>query len=1757
MSQTVERVKTLFDKLENEKNSELFSLCVTQVALLYAREPIPLHLIIFNAIRKMIVSKQTFKRQIGAALFERIIDQISLNQIESDFFFESSLLKFDIIEFIDSLDKHKREKGKSENNFENFVNLDIVSSTHDSVTRFFSKKENFLFSKSEKSIQAKEKASKLKLSGEADEIYIDQISRKIERNEDLNFFDKTEADSPTHSLKKVKKTMLVEQEKSEVIAKSGAPKWTSIFDSVFQIARYLVFHVNWEFRHGALLIFRAVSRKFDRIISICGIYKDIEVLNIERNQEKHITKINSRSIADISRGINEDIKQKCLILLALDRFSDFLNDKSNMTNRALGAEILVTLFGNVPNVEDFYFLFEFLFLPTKKHDWEPKQAYIFLLKKLIEKDYPSTMQKEISANALKCGIDSNTHRNISLNENDKMEIEFEDSHQIYPSSQSKILRKKFIESMATMILDIMSEHEEVTDIATQFCTSVAKSDFWPITTSFSKTFQQKLILKLLEIDDIGYLPKAVFENFSVMLLKNELSDLIIENFEDLMRKFLFHDNSEVRQEIFIFLANLLTHSIFKLTLSNLKFIYVALVFYYIMKKEESSQEFEEQSKIDEETKSLVTILKKLLLQVKNLEVVQELIFIIFKIQEKQDFREVISDLDVNFSYNIEKSLKISHFDTVELIIRLLDAFDSSQISQLLKNLNSSSQKNSLVLIPFLFHKHGCENILNNTLLELLDADLKSINLIYFNKELQNILQELDNFLCNEIIEISLPDFPTLESIIEQILTITDDHLNLKANISELHNCIVKTNKEILVLMEEGKISFTKNNLIMVLEKKLIPRFRELFEFGSNCVLLLKAGAAAGYLEKCCLGTNKIQFNMNNKLLGPFLTLCSGRLSPFFAHLFSEILFKLIPIYKNEEKQPNNKLIESVLRRSIDNKHSGQNFKQYIGLIFQNFGETAVNIFPNLESIFIEGHLCSLFIDHIIKVQNAEKELAYVDRILSALKSGKLSKKQHFESILCGTFEALHSQMLVGRNKQMDDFLKWILVELKQKNSVIFSALKTLLDLSKKNFLPYAKIFLKEVIVSVNDSTIQDKSAVFEVFSMMLTLSHIDVESSIAGLLSPQLAKMHVEGKNFLFEFKNPSNFAVDIVPILDSKLKSVTLREYQVEGIKWIYFLFKYGLSCILCDDMGLGKTIQSLCSIALIHKQILNELDSEPINRIDSQGTKNSRPISLIICPNSLITHWRNECVNYIDNRVLNPVYLLGNSLSEEYPLSKFAQDRPEASLFITSYNILNKIREFFDIRFKIAVIDEAHLIKNPKNKTSQTVKLVQSDLRLALTGTPIQNKVTELWSVFDFLMPQYLGKNEEFNKEFKSLLEMSLLTIDLSKMHLSESQKIILETLHRKVLPFIMRREKTNVLKDLPDKIIQDYHCEMTDYQTALYDHFEKDSKIQDKVQQTPGENNESVKMSFFTLLSAMRKILNHPSLLNDKQDKPEKNKKKTAKPKKSSQQEKMAAEDKLEDVVLQKRSGFDQILKDLLNEKFSQSFFNASGKFIGLRDLLSNLNFNEDDPVSCIENDNKILMFTRSNGTLKLLEEFFTRTFPFMKVMSMNKSQNQFQRAEIVDKFNNEHVAKVLLLTPKIGGLGLNLSSANIVIMFDHDFNPMNDLQAMDRAHRLGQKKTVNVFRMITQGTIEEQIMGIQKFKMSVAQTVINAENNSIKNIQDSNFLGLIDSFAQQNVQDNSTDNNGELLKAFGSIGKYLKNTDLQEIWDEDEYDREFLD
>lgn len=303
-----------------------------------------------------------------------------------------------------------------------------------------------------------------------------------------------------------------------------------------------------------------------------------------------------------------------------------------------------------------------------------------------------------------------------------------------------------------------------------------------------------------------------------------------------------------------------------------------------------------------------------------------------------------------------------------------------------------------------------------------------------------------------------------------------------------------------------------------------------------------------------------------------------------------------------------------------------------------------------------------------------------------------------------------------------------------------------------------------------------------------------------------------------------------------------------------------------LCIDMGLGKTLQSICILSSKHFE-----RAERHKETRSPDTVHLP--SLIVCPPTLTGHWYYEVLKYAEN--LRPVLYTGNARERSRLLPKLTT----YDVVITSYEVVrNDIAQLGELHWLYCILDEGHVIKNAKTKLTKAVKCIRAQHRLILSGTPIQNNVLELWSLFDFLMPGFLGTEASFNERFgKPILSnrdgkakngeagTSFRLRTLSSSHISPLlAALALEALHKQVLPFLLRRLKEDVLHDLPPKIIQDYYCELSEVQKYLYDNFGKSQALASAEEAVQSGGGDKQQQHIFQSLQYLRKLCNHPAFV-----------------------------------------------------------------------------------------------------------------------------------------------------------------------------------------------------------------------------------------------------------------------------------------------------
>jgi TATA-binding protein-associated factor len=590
----------------------------------------------------------------------------------------------------------------------------------------------------------------------------------------------------------------------------------------------------------------------------------------------------------------------------------------------------------------------------------------------------------------------------------------------------------------------------------------------------------------------------------------------------------------------------------------------------------------------------------------------------------------------------------------------------------------------------------------------------------------------------------------------------------------------------------------------------------------------------------------------------------------------------------------------------------------------------------------------------------------------------------------------------------------------------------LIHVMEDAILPYVIFLITPVLGRMSDSDNDIRLLATTSFATLVKL--VPLESGIPD--PPGLPESLLKGRDRERKFVAQMLDAKKVEPFEIPVGIKATLRSYQQDGVNWLAFLNRYNLHGILCDDMGLGKTLQTLCMVASDHHLRAEEFAKS--------GDPNSRRLpSLIVCPPTLSGHWQQEIRQYAP--FLSCVAYVGSP-----PIrGQYRNELDKVDIVITSYDICRNDADVLKpINWNYCVLDEGHLIKNSKSKTSQAVKQFSSNHRLILSGTPIQNNVLELWSLFDFLMPGFLGSEKVFQERFAKPIAASRFAKSSSKEQ--ERGALAIEALHKQVLPFLLRRLKEEVLDDLPPKILQNYYCDLSELQRNLFDDFTK--RQGKEIQSKAGNADRESKQHIFQALQYMKKLCNSPALVV---------KGPTNKAYEPTQQYLKKNNTTIEDIVHAPKLG---ALKDLLVD---------CG--IGAADVANDKSANANGDMPEAVSQHRALVFCQMKEMLDMVQHnVLEKLLPSVQFMRLDGGVEPTKRQEIVNKFNSDPSYDVLLLTTSVGGLGLNLTGADTVIFVEHDWNPQKDIQAMDRAHRIGQKKVVNVYRIVTRGTLEEKIL-----------------------------------------------------------------------------------
>lgn len=490
---------------------------------------------------------------------------------------------------------------------------------------------------------------------------------------------------------------------------------------------------------------------------------------------------------------------------------------------------------------------------------------------------------------------------------------------------------------------------------------------------------------------------------------------------------------------------------------------------------------------------------------------------------------------------------------------------------------------------------------------------------------------------------------------------------------------------------------------------------------------------------------------------------------------------------------------------------------------------------------------------------------------------------------------------------------------------------------------------------------------------------------------------YLKNKNLEKYIKKIKNLSVE--EYNGSLLSNVKLRDYQKFGIQWLESLSKIKLGGILADDMGLGKTLQV---IALLTKL---KLESP----------------SLIIVPKTLLYNWEEEIKKYSPKLKL---LIVEGSISQRKKILKKMKD---FDIIITSYSLFRSDIDIYEnFQFSYCFLDEAQHIKNPTINLTRAIKSVNAKYRFALTGTPIENNLSELWSIFDFIMPGYLGNHSYFSKNFINPI-------------MKQNDKYALESLNFHIKPFILRRMKKDVLLELPPKIETTQLCELDEEQKKLYQSQLEIAKREIEME-IKNEGLAKSQIKIFSLLTRLRQICCHPKL-------------------------------------------------------FIDNYKHESGKFESLFELFDDL----------ISSNHKTLVFSQFTTMLKLISAELKKKG--IEHYYLDGNMKAKDRLELVNSFNNGNTA-IFLISLKAGGTGLNLVGSDTVIHVDPWWNPSVENQASDRAHRIGQKNSVQVIKLITKGTIEEKIMKLQDKKKKLIDNVLKNEGSLISSFSEEDIKNLFD-------------------------------------------------
>ena len=469
------------------------------------------------------------------------------------------------------------------------------------------------------------------------------------------------------------------------------------------------------------------------------------------------------------------------------------------------------------------------------------------------------------------------------------------------------------------------------------------------------------------------------------------------------------------------------------------------------------------------------------------------------------------------------------------------------------------------------------------------------------------------------------------------------------------------------------------------------------------------------------------------------------------------------------------------------------------------------------------------------------------------------------------------------------------------------------------------------------------------------------------------------------------------------------LRNYQKNGFLWLKTLMQNGFGGILADDMGLGKTLQVITLLLTVYQEQKEKQAFQETERI----------FALIVAPASLIYNWQNEILHFAPE--LPIVMITGNAAERKEKI----KDAKSEQILVTSYDLLKRdLEEYKKKKFQIQVIDEAQYIKNASAQATKAVKSIVSGFKIALTGTPIENRLSELWSIFDYLLPGFLYYYSRFREEFETPI-------------IGNESKEAMERLKRMIQPFVLRRLNKDVLTDLPVKLEEVVYANLEGEQKELYTaHVGRFKLFLENQSET---ELKTAKLFVLSELTKLRQLCCNPAILYE---------------------DYKAESAKLELCI--------ETIK------------------------------------TAAEGGHKVLVFSQFTSNFELLEQRLEEEqLAWYRLTGSTKKE---ERIALVEQFNQNQVP-VFLISLKAGGTGLNLTAADIVIHYDPWWNLAVQNQATDRAHRIGQKHVVTVYKLIMKDTIEEKIVALQEKKSDLAEQILSGEGMSEIGFSKEELLDLL--------------------------------------------------